>query len=126
GADAEDSVLRATSSAQTSLDRAMLLCSAVLEEKLDVLEAASSCDRAAAGAAMIAEATAQALAGPSSMGSPRLPPMSSCRETLVHRRRPRPGASPRAEEPGGGGGGGGAAGAAALFGGAQRRDQAAP
>ncbi|KAI8474759.1 MAG: hypothetical protein J3K34DRAFT_517850 [Monoraphidium minutum] len=80
GAAAGDAVLRATVSAQTSLDRAMMLCSAVLEEKLD--------------------ATAQALAGPSSMGSPRLPPMSSCRETLVQRRKPKPGG-----DDGGGGGG---------------------
>jgi hypothetical protein len=87
---ADSLALKATLSAQYSLDRAMLLCSAVLEEKLDVLESASSCDRAAAGAAMIAEATAAALAGPNSLGSPRLPPMSSCRETLVQRRRPKP------------------------------------
>ena len=111
-------------SAQHSLDRAVMLCSAVLEEKLDVLEAASSTDRAAAGAAMIAEATAAALrgggapggggggdacapapvpaaaaagrpvGGASSLGSPRLPPMGSCREavsSLVQRRRQRPG-----------------------------------
>jgi hypothetical protein len=89
--------------AQRSLDRAMLLCSAVLEEKLDVLESATSTDRAAAGAAMIAEATAAALAGPSSftgqgqssMGASALPPTRSCREALVQeglvqRRRPKP------------------------------------
>jgi hypothetical protein len=80
--------------AQRSLDRAMLLCSAVLEEKLDVLESATSTDRAAAGAAMIAEATAAALAGPCGGSSSALPPMNSCRETrvqegLVQRRRPK-------------------------------------